>query len=367
MFKRWIMYLILILALIMTLGCGLGGTTDGEEATPPTPTEKAAGEATEANETPEAPATPTEAAPAGGEEMDEEETISLSSITEGLQGLDSYRGHLIASFHGTTEEETQSWTLEIEIEQVREPFAQHLIISGTGMGMTDAGQADHIESIQIGDQQYLILGEECISSSVSEGEGMDTEFFKPDDLLEGLENAHRVRPDETVNGILCRHYQFDEKSLLTSEIQSAKGDMWVAVDGDYVVKYVLEAEGKDPTSGDEGQISWTYEIRDVNAPITIEPPASCGSTAESEFPIMSDAVNLTTMGGMLSYESESTFDDVLAFYQTEMEAAGWEDTGESFISEDMAMLTYVQGERKATVTLSTSEEGKVSVFIMNEE
>ncbi len=366
MFKRWIIYLILILALVVTLGCGLGGTTGGEETAPAAPTEETAGAATEANETPAAPATPAEPSP-GGEEV-EAETISLSSITEGLQSLDSYRGHLTASFQGTTDGESQAWTLEIEIEQVRDPFARHLIISGTGMGMTDMGEADHIESIQIGDQQYLILGEgQCISSSMAEGETMDAEFFKPDDLIGGLENAHRVRPDETMNGILCRHYQFDEKSLLMSEIQRAKGDMWVAVDGNYVVKYVLDAEGKDPASGDEGQISWTYEIGDVNTPITIEPPASCGSTAESEFPIMSDATNLTTMGGMLSYESESTFDDVLTFYQTEMEAAGWEDTGESFISEDVAMLTYAQGERRATITLNISEEGKVSVFIMSEE
>ena len=105
-------------------------------------------------------------------------------------------------------------------------------------------------------------------------------------------------------------------------------------------------------------------MRDVNQPITIEPPPGC-EAAKSEFPMLPDATGVTTMGGMVMYESASSFDDVLAFYQEQMPADGWSDTGDSFISEGTAMLSYTKDGRTATVTL-TEGDGTVSVMIMGE-
>jgi hypothetical protein len=347
------MVLVLMLSLALALGCGAGGLIGGGDETPPAAEAPAEAGGREQG-------TEEEPAPEAGEA---EESISLSSVTGGLQNLDSYRSFLTMSFDGTTEGSADQWTIEMEIEHVRDPFAQRFVMRGGAMSGTTLGEG--LESVQIGDQQYVVFGEgQCLSSSAAEGDVMDTEIFKPDDMLGGLSNARRVRPDERINGILCRHYTFDEKSLLLGDISRAEGEMWVAVDGDYVVKYVLEAEGKDPTSGDEGRIEWVYELRDVNAPITIEPPAGC-QAAGSEFPIMADAADVTTMSGMVTYKSSSSFNDVLAFYQAEMKAAGWAESGDSFTSEDMAMLTYTKDGRTASVML-TSEEGKVSVFITSE-
>jgi hypothetical protein len=194
---------------------------------------------------------------------------------------------------------------------------------------------------------------------------MDMELFKVDDAIGGLENARRVRPDETVNGVLCRHYVFDDKALAGwSAFTQAEGEMWVAVDGDYVVRYLLQAEGKNPITGDEGHIEWEYEIRDANESIVIEPPAGC-EAAESEFPIMADATNMSTMGGFVTYESGSSFDDVLSFYQEQMVADGWGEASDAFVSSGNAILSYTQDERAATVTL-TESDGKVSVVIVGQ-
>jgi hypothetical protein len=344
---RWILPLALLLSL--TLACGLGG--GGEEAAP-------AAEAPAGGE--DAPS-PTE--PPSGEEAEEEEEIDLSSFTSGLQSLESYRSHLKMTFEGTTEGEAEQWVYEMDIEHVRDPLAQRLVIRGSDMG--DMGVGEGFESVQIGDQQYLVLEEgQCISTSAGEEDAFDAEIFEPEDVIGGLNNARRVRPDERINGILCRHYTFDEKSLAVGEFSQAQGEIWIAVEGDYVVKYTLQAEGKNPATGDEGRLEWEYEVRDVNVPITIEAPPGC-ATAESEFPIMPDATDMTTMNGMVTYTSATAFEDVLAFYQEQMPANGWSETGDSFTSPDNAMLSYTRDGRTVTVAL-TSDDGAVSVLIMSE-
>jgi len=346
----------LSLLLGLTLACGLSG--GGEESPPPIEAPSGAEEAPSPTEAPsgvEEVPSPTEA-PAGGGETEEEE-ISLSSVSSGLQSLDSYRGHFEMTFDGTAEGEAEHWAHEMDVEYVREPFAQRIVMGGTEA-------MEGLEMVQIGDEQYIVFGDQCIRTSVGEGEDMGEEILDPDDIIGGLENARRVRPDERVNDILCRHYAFDETSVIWAGFTHAEGEVWVAVDGDYVVRYTLEADGKDPAAGDEGHIEWEYEIRDVNVPITIEPPSGC-EAAESEFPMMPDASDLTTMSGMTMYTSASSFDDVLAFYQEQMPANGWSDEGDAFITSDTAMLSYAQEERTATVTL-TGEDGAVSVVIMSE-
>ena len=336
----------LSLLLGLTLACGLGG--GGAETPPPTEAPSSGAEVS----------VPTEVPPSDETETEEEEDISLSSVTSGLQSLDSYRSHFEMTFDSATGAEAEHWVYEMDAEYVREPFAQRVV-----MQVSDTEES--FEIVYIGDRQYIVLGDgQCISTSADEGEAMDAEIFEPDDVIGGLENARRVRPDERVNGILCRHYTFNEASVMWAGFAHAEGEVWVAVDEDYVVRYALQADGKDPTTEDEGHIEWEYEIHDVNMPITIEPPSGCEAT-ESEFPIMPDATDMTTMGDMTMYTSASPFDDVLAFYQEQMQANGWSDTGDTFIASDTAMLSYTKEERTVTIAL-TSEDGMVSVLIMSE-
>jgi hypothetical protein len=355
-----VFFLTLTVLLSLTLSCGLFGGGGSDEAPPPAE-EPAGGE--EVSEP--------EVAPGGGEETEEiepepepeteeEEDISLSSVTSGLQNLDSYRGHFEMTFERSGGEEEGEWVMEMDIEQVREPFAQRITIMGGEVGLGEG-----FESVQIGDQQYIVFGEgQCISTSASEEDPIDMEMFQIDDAIGGLESASRVLPDEMVNDILCRHYVFDETSLGWGTFSSAEGEVWVAVDGGYVVKYTLQAEGQNPVTNEEGTLEWSYDISDVNQSILIEPPAGCEAT-ESEFPIMPDATNQSSMGGLITYESASSFDDVLSFYQEQMPANGWSDSGDSFVSSGSAMLSYTKDGRTATVAL-TDSEGTISVVIMSE-
>jgi len=345
--------LVFVLLIASTLGCSLCGIigTGGEEeiVLPP---------GTPARDEEETVAT--EEAPEEIYEEEEEEEISLSTASEGLKHLDSYRARFEMSLKGESDGETEQWALNMEMAHVREPFAQHIVLEGSAMGIAEQGG---FESIQIGDRQYVLANGECFSSEITEeDEAQDLELFNPDDVMGQIEGARRVRPDENVNGILCRHYVFDEKAVDWAELSSAQGEVWIAVEGDYVVKYVMEAEGKDPVSQERGHIEWTYEIYDVNTPITIEPPTRC-EAAEAQYPMMPDATDVFAMGDMLTYQSASSFDDVLDFYQERMPEEGWEDTGESFITSETALLEYTRDGQTINVTITETDDGiYVAIF-----
>ena len=91
------------------------------------------------------------------------------------------------AFEGTADGEAESGVYEMDVETVRDPFAQRIVIQGGFAG-------DGFESVQIGDRRYVVFGEgQCISSSTDEGDAMDAEVFEPDDVIGGLEDARRVR------------------------------------------------------------------------------------------------------------------------------------------------------------------------------
>jgi hypothetical protein len=353
------MFLLLTMLLGLTLGCGVCGLSGIGGGKEPSPAEAPSDDEEAAQPTEAAPGEDASEAPGGDGEAEEEEEISLSSVSSGLQSLDSYRSHFKMTFEGKTDGEAESWVYEMDVETVRDPLAQRVVIQGGYAG-------EGFESVQIGDKRYIILGEgQCISSSADEGDAVDMEVFEPDDAFGGLEGARRVRPDEQVNGIPCRHYRFDETSIAWGGFARAKGEIWVAKDGGYVVKYIMQADGKNPiTRDEEGHVEWEYEVRDVNTPITIEPPAGC-SAEEGEFPIMSDATDMTTMGDMVTYSSASSIEEVQAFYEEQMLADGWSEAEDSLVSGSTAMLSVTKEGRTATITLS-SEGDSVSVLIMSE-
>ncbi len=356
MSKRWKLFFISVLLLSLTLGCGILGVQSERRPEIGATVEPLPEEPEEA--------APTQAPPSGGDESEateepagtlEEETLELSTITSGLQELDSYRGYLTMNFEGSSGDETEKWTFNMEMEYVRDPLAQRFAMTGD---MTE----ERFESVQIGDKQYAVFGSECVSSAAAEGDELDMEVFTVEDVMGDFRDVRRVHPDETVNGIQCQHYVFDESSVTWATMSMAKGEVWVAADGGYIVKFTMEGEGNNPLTEEQGRIEWVYEVKDINTPITIEPPAGCEET-QSEYPIMSDATELTAMSGMVTYQSSSSFDDVLQFYQDNMSAEGWSEEGDAFVTEGMAMLSYTKDGSTVSITL-TEEDGQVAVLIL---
>ncbi len=358
------------LALFFGLALALAACTGGGAG--PTAPPATAPSQPEAQETAGAPpAEATQPPPPAAEATPTEDTFQAEKVTEGLATLKSYRATFTMAFEGSEEGKPVQWTFEMKTEAMKDPAASRITYMGSGT--EDVNKLSGFEIVQVGDMQYMKFGEgagNCISYSTGEQPSEVRELFKPDDILGGLSNARRTGPDQTINGIRARHYTFDEKSLVgLTGLVRAQGEAWVAVDGNYVVKYTLTAEGRDVLFGKpntEGKLTWTYEVTDINQAIKIEPPADCQGPAE-DIPVMADATEKSTFGSMIMYKTTSTFREVVDFYQQEMPGKGWKASSEEpLIMEQMAMLTYEKEGRKASITI-TVEGNQVSVMISVEE
>jgi hypothetical protein len=367
----------LIIVVLALCACGTGGGAEpspeviatpasGEQAsgeTAASPTQEQAAPQSGAQETPTAEqeaATPTAT----------EEDLNLPDLTGGLAGLDSYKSTFSMRFVGKDASGNDvDGTWETEEEFTREPRAQRISMTTSGSTGGVAGQPGTFELITIGDTSYMITKDadgniSCVSMSSSEESDLTQGIFTPD-MMGSISGAKYVGR-ETVNGINTKHYAWKETSLPVFGFTSASGDVWVAIDGDYVVRYVSEASGTGTVFGaaeEEGTISFEYNLTDVNGSFAIEAPAECTAPA-TDIPIMADAQDKATFGEMLSYSSPSAFADVVEFYKTEMPANGWQPSGEPMEMEDFATLSFAKDGRTAQVMITFSSDTNLTSVVV---
>jgi len=102
----------------------------------------------------------------------------------------------------------------------------------------------------------------------------------PEDYIELPVTAVPQPGWRTINGILTQRYTFDLEDLANGHhYQDAEGTIWVAVNGDYVVRYEATLSGRHENLAaggvelmDNGTISVMYELSDANGDLTIEAP-----------------------------------------------------------------------------------------------
>jgi hypothetical protein len=87
---------------------------------------------------------------------------------------------------------------------------------------------------------------------------------------------------EDLNGVSTYHYTFIIAGLGAksgAEVIQNQGEYWLAVDGQYLVKYSLVLEIRDGPKNDpqsEAMLSkFTYILSDINQPIEIKLPPGC--------------------------------------------------------------------------------------------
>jgi hypothetical protein len=160
-------------------------------------------------------------------------------------------------------------------EATTDPTALHSTLRVEGEAASQL-PTNQVELIWIGDQAWIRVGRTPwvpVSVSAIEGEYAG-QAVGVGDLLPFVQQASRVQPNETVNGIECEHYTYDLGNLETEAgMTSAQGDIWVAEDGGYVVRLTMSGQGTYyGTYGSSGTLQLVYDLFDVNTPLTIKPP-----------------------------------------------------------------------------------------------
>lgn len=359
--NRKMFVLAVIVLTVALLACGIGGAKETEEG-PAAPSSGGAqgsqGEATVAEEV---------EAPEGGAA---EQDLNLSNVTEGLGTLNSYKSVYSLKFAGQDAQgQPVEGSLESREEFTKEPRAQRIAITSTGLSSEQAAQSGTFEVITIGDTGYMITQDtdgktSCISMSSSEDTQLGQGLFSPD-VLGGVSGAKYVNT-ETVNGVKAKHYAWKEGGLAGLGFTSGQGEVWVATDGNYVVKYTAEATGKTVwfgTGEEEGTITVDYNLTEVNGSFQIEPPSDCAGPA-TDIPVMADAQDKTAFGEMISYSSPSALADVVTFYSAEMPNNGWQPSGEPTQMEGFASLEFTKDNREAQVMITYDTEKQLTNVVI---
>jgi hypothetical protein len=392
---NWILLTFLLAGLI------LGLAACGGEATPtavPTEVSEAATDTPvpEPTDTP-VPPTDTPVPPTDTPQPTEEpaEDLDVGGLEEPAD-LDSFRTSFEISWDGTaTDGSAVTGSMDLLIEFVRDPRAQHISIGGDFPGLEELGvtEGTTMEIYVVEDTMYMNLFGSWLQMPADEQSTAEFEqmaFIASEDMLQDLSDT-TYEGRETVNGIETKHYSFDETSFNPAdmegmEIEEANGNVYIAVDGNYLVHMDVSMTGANlalPT-GDvdqtlqNGTMEIVLDLYDVNEPFTIELPEEAlsseglpftepepGEGVSADMPIPDDAEELyASSSGLITFESPSSTEDLASFYQTEMPANGWAEIKVEQIME-MFDMEYHKDNRTATFTIAPPAEDsdRATVFI----
>ncbi|GIV83091.1 MAG: hypothetical protein KatS3mg052_0098 [Candidatus Roseilinea sp.] len=376
-------------AAVILAACGGGGSEGAGQSTPAAQPQSAAGvsrsEPTRPAATVESPrsapatvvgetsSTPTRPAatvesPRSAPTAVADETSSIPSIETGLESLASYRVRYTFSFEGKDDEgKERKVSLEFIQEAITESKDQYVRVAGVGISNT-IPNTSVLEFFNVGGVSYTYAmddgGAKCVSFSGSDPAPDPTAILKPGDMLGGLNKARLVERGITVNGVKANHYVVDESGIGFGMFGKASGDIWVAQDGNFVVKYTGTATGKIPLFGDnsEGTATWEYQLEAINTLTAIELPQEClAQKPADDIPVPGTATDKNQFGGLITFNTADTPDQVVEFYRAELPKLGWME-GEVAELGDMRILDFTKDDRTLNITITPGKDG-VSVLI----
>jgi hypothetical protein len=200
------------------------------------------------------------------------EVYTLDPTGGGLGNLGTFRQRMTVSF--TAEDADYSGTYFYDAEVNTADQAVHITLRVEGP-IAQQLPANTMEAIWVGTRLWIRLGNQPwfpVPQDVAAAQ-FDEQFLAVGDFLPYTDQFERVG-EESVNGISSAHYIYDVENVETqSGVVSGAGDVYVALDGGYVVRYTLSGSGNFSNEfQSSGTIDLLYETYDVGADIQIHAP-----------------------------------------------------------------------------------------------
>jgi hypothetical protein len=382
--EKWLL-LALLLAGLLLVAVACGGekaTTVPQAETTPLSGGEAPAAVQGTSPTSTSKPLPTSEPTAQAEPTAEPEAELSAADLVNAEDLDSYRSTTTIGYTGTKDGKPFEASTEVFTEYTREPAAQHISMTSTSSNqLTDTGT---IEIYQVEGMQYMKMQDQWISTPVTDTSSLDSQGLISGENMLTDACGWKKQGTETIDGVRTEHWTLPNtgidkcfaslKIYDEGELTGAGGDVYIAVDGKYVVKTVMYSEGKglsvfggetEDSIVDEGRMEITYTMSDVNEPFTIEVPEEAlkGSQLPEDIPTPVGAQGVSQMFGMISFTSDMTAQEVADFYKAEMPNSGWSLTkDESF--GDFYSLEFTKGGRTASFMITTdATSGKTSALI----
>lgn len=271
----------------------------------------------------------------------------------GLDSLTSYRGTLTVSFDGTAAGQHAQWSSTSVVTRVSDPASALLTIERTGD--LDAADPDLVaEAAGLAFQRDA--GGSCASNDLNPETSLLT-ALEPAAQLAGVVGGESIGGKE-IDGTAVSGYRFDQHAVGQDGVATTTGEVWMAVDGGYVVAYTMSATAGAELFGDgvDGTMSWEYSLTDVNAPVTVDIPPECGA-ALMNAPLPADAASVVRFGTGVRFDTSSSPADVIAFYQQQSSAIGWAAEGEPSSDAERGTVEFTAGDTLITVVALAQDAG----------
>ena len=181
--------------------------------------------------------------------------------------------------------------------------------------------------------------------------------LRPKDIFTFVRLGDLVQSGETTGGFVSDHYKLAEAGLGIGSADGWAGDVWVAQEGGFIVRFSGSAEGEVTLTGrpGRGRLEWEYELNADN-PVAIGLPEDCSEIGLADLLLPEGAKNLTQMGSQITFNSQAQAVELADFYRRVLPESGWtidEDAGAGSIFT----LNASQGERSIQVVISALEQG----------
>ena len=199
------------------------------------------------------------------------------SINEGLSSLNSYQ--MAINYKSTGPNPPDSSTTVMEMQRSNDQNARYTHYTESSV-KAGAGDPSNTESsiYQIGDDQCQGSGTDWTWTTQLPNQTEMNDLVKNMISLTPLiDNPTFVAP-ETVNGIASNHFTFKVSGLGAksgSVVDANQGDYWLAVDGQYIVKYTLVLQTSMGPQADVIHQEISIEMSQVNQPVNIAFPQTC--------------------------------------------------------------------------------------------
>lgn len=245
-------------------------------------------------------------------------SLDLPDLRVGLSEASGYRSTLTLSFDGTQDGRPMRWSNTYTYAATHAPSASQLLIEETG----DDSQPPVFMAEMNGVAYEKRAEELCIGSPIDPANSLAQEL-EPAAQLPSLFGAEEAGT-EAVNGAQAVHYTFDERALAEYGFSKITGELWLASEGGYVLRFKMTTTGAvgyfDENTG--GTLSYDYELTEINAPVSIELPADC-PPGLVDAPMLPDAANVNNRPGVLEYQTASSVAEARAFYEQQLPKLGW--------------------------------------------
>lgn len=248
-------------------------------------------------------------------------TFNLPNPAAALDQVTTYAAVLTVKFDGQQNGSPHSWTrtyqMKVDLDSSPSRYVEVIFQKGSDPAMTRFLAAEnHLQ------QAVVEPSAECQITDLNEVVPL-ADTWEPAGFLPAVAGAEDAGVDD-VRGVAARRYTFDERALGLSGMVESEGEFWLAVDSSLLLRYTLTQQGGADYFGEgvDGSVVWEYEL--VYGNPTPAWPAACeDGTSFLDLPLLPEAADVDSSPGILTFLTQSTPEEVLAFYEQALAEAGW--------------------------------------------